>query len=157
MFDKLRQDLEFFREGRPFIKRAEVEARQAGSHYVEAEHLLMAMATVPFGRASRALEMLGLSRDRIFNAIEQERSEALALAGVQTGLPPVRPVAEGRNLRWSQSAKLAAERSCREASDDPRVRMLLGIVHAEAGVVPRLLLELGVSSEDVEEAVRTTN
>ncbi|MGH3823542.1 MAG: Clp protease N-terminal domain-containing protein [Pseudonocardiaceae bacterium] len=158
MFDKLSRRWEFFREMQALLKQAEVEARLAGSRMVEAEHLLTAMAAVPFGPASRALGRLGLSRDRIAGAIERERCGALALAGVQTaGMPAMRPFTGGRSLRWNQSARLAADRSCHEAPDDPRLRMLLGIVHAEAGVMPRLLTELDVSREDIEQAVRTAS
>lgn len=154
MFDKLSRERRLFRELQAFLKQVEIEARLAGARRVEAEHMLMAMAAVPSGHAGRALELLGLSRDRIANAIERERRGALALAGIQTAdVPAARPVTGGRGLRWNQSARLAAERSCREAPDDPMLRMLLGIVHAEAGVVPRLLVELDISPQDVKQAV----
>lgn len=158
MFERLSRELEFFREMQALIKQAEVEARLAGSRMVEAEHLLTAMAAVPFGPASRVLELLGLSRERIAGAIERERDGALALAGVQAaGMPATRHVIRDPGPRWNQSAKLAAERSCGETPEDPRLRMLLGIVHAEAGVIPRLLTELDVSREDIEQAVRTAS
>jgi hypothetical protein len=48
IFDKLSRELEFFRKVRALIKQAEVEARLAGSHMVEAEHLPAAIAAVHF-------------------------------------------------------------------------------------------------------------
>ena len=57
-------------------------------------------------------------------------------------LPQPRPICDSRRLRWGQSARSAAERSTREDHADPQLRMLLGIVRAGVGVIPRLLAEL---------------
>lgn len=134
---------------------AEVAARQAGSAQVEAEHLLLAIATAGFGVAAAVLDALGLTPDRIASALARERASALALAGVDTsGLPPARPRLFAKHLRWGRSAMLAVERSCEERPTDPTLRVLLGIVHAEAGIVPRLLAELNLTVAAVEEAVR---
>ncbi|MGQ0680233.1 MAG: hypothetical protein ACT4OM_11390 [Actinomycetota bacterium] len=79
---------------------------------------------------------------------------ALAVAGVHVTVMPARtPFLEGRSLRWSRSAVLAAERSCGYESGDALLRMLLGIVNAEAGATPRLLRELNVTPREVARMV----
>ncbi len=55
-------------------------------------------------------------------------------------------------MRWGESAQ-RVERSIGQSPDDASLRLLLAIVHAEAGVIPRLLTELGVSVREIETAV----
>ena len=156
MLDRLLGGRQFRDEVGTLLLRAQEEAAARGAPAVEAEHLVLAMTTVPFGRASRVLSDLGVSHDRVLEALDREWARALALVGVDTGrLPPRRPTGDGRRIRWGQSARSAAERSTRQDNADPHLRMLLGIVHGEAGVTPRLLAELGLTARDVENAVRS--
>lgn len=145
---------QFREEVAALVPRAAAAAAARGAPAVEAEHLLLAMAAGRFGRATQALQDLGLSPATTGAALDREQTAALALVGVDVmGLPGPRPVPDPRRLRWGQSARLAAERSTREEHPDPRLRMLLAIVHAQAGVVPRLLAELDLTVADVEAAV----
>lgn len=156
MFDKIIGSKQFRGELQELLLRAQDEAADRGAPAVEAEHLLLAMAAVPFGQASRVLQALGVSRDSIAQALDRERTSALAVVGVETrGLPHPQPVRDSRRHLWGPSARLAAERSTKEDSADTQLRILLGIVHAEAGVIPRLLAELGLTTSDVEETART--
>lgn len=145
---------EFYEHARAWTRRAAAEAAARGAATVEAEHLLLAMAAVPFGPVSPALQSLGLSPAALVAALTREREGALALVGVDVrSLPEVQSAGDGSRLRWGQSARLAAERSTREEHPSPEVRMLLGVVRARAGVVPRLLAELDLTVSDVEAAV----
>jgi ATP-dependent Clp protease ATP-binding subunit ClpA len=155
VLDTLLGGKQFRGEVRGLLLQAQDEAAARGAPTVEAEHLLLAMTTVPFGSASRILEDLRLSHDRVAGALDRERARALALVGVDTRrLPRPRPIHDIRRIGWGQSARSAAERSTGEAHADPQLRMLLGIVRAEVGVIPRLLAELGLTRGDVEDAVR---
>ena len=154
MFEGLRHAAKTHRHVVELIRRAEREARRLGAPALEAEHFLLAM---PDGAdvAAEVLSSLGLSRERMAEALDRELAAALARADLHVApLPRPRPADPGVRLEWGQSARRAAERSIGESPEDPGLRMLLAIVHAEGGIVPRLLTELGVPVEDVEEAVR---
>ena len=154
MLDKLLGSKQFREEFRGLLLQAQNEAAARGAAAIEAEHLLLAMATVPFGSASRVLEALHVSPGRITEALDRERARTLAAVGVDTRrLPHPRPMHDSRRLRWGQSARLAAERSTREDHPDAQVRMLLAIVRAERGVIPRLLAELHLTTMEFEDAV----
>lgn len=154
MFDKLRRASAAPRNVMVLLKRAEAETRALGAPACEAEHILLALLEEPGVAASAVLCSLGLSRERITEALERELASALARARVYVAELP-RPRAQGGSgrIRWGESAQRAVERSIRERPDDPSLRILLAIVHAESGVMPRLLAELGVSVGDVEAAV----
>jgi ATP-dependent Clp protease ATP-binding subunit ClpA len=154
VLDELLGGKRFREEVRGLLLQAQDEAAARGAAAVEAEHLLLAMATISFGSASRVLEALHVSHDRVTEALERERARALAAVGVEAHrLPLPQPICDSRRLRWGQSARSAAERSTREDHADPQLRMLLGVVRAEVGVIPRLLAELGLTTSDIEDAV----
>ncbi|HEV3400728.1 MAG TPA: Clp protease N-terminal domain-containing protein [Acidimicrobiales bacterium] len=157
MFERLRRGAATHRDTMELIKRAGVEARRLGAPALEAEHLLLAMVDGP-GAPARVLSSLGLSRERITEALDRELAAALARADLHVApLPRPRAVDHGGRLEWGESARRAAERSIGESPDHPGLRMLLAVVHAEGGVVPRLVRELGLSVEDVERAVARTS
>ncbi len=60
-----------------------------------------------------------------------------------------KPTRSRRSSREWESAQRVAERSIGESPDDPTLRILLAIAHAEVGSIPRLLTELGLSVRDV--------
>ncbi len=153
MFEKLRRASETQRHMMDWIMRAGEEAQEFGAPALEAEHFLLAMVDRP-GAPASVLSSLGLTRERIRHALDRELASALARADVHVApIPRPRARAHSGRLEWGQSARRAAERSIGETPEDPGLRMLLAIVHAEGGVVPRLITELGLSVEDVERAV----
>ena len=153
MLDKLRRVSAAPRDVMVVLRRAEEEARLLGAPTCEAEHILLGLMDEPTVSASGVLSSLGLSRERITEALERELTSALARAHIHLAeLPRPQSLGEGHRVRWGESAQRLVERSIRESADDPSLRMLLAIVHAEGGVVPRLLPELGVSVGDVERA-----
>ncbi len=154
MLDKVRRVSAAPRDVMVVLKRAEDEARVLGAPTCEAEHILLALVDVPTESASGILSSLGLSRERIIEALERELTSALARAHIHVAeLPRPHSLGESHRVRWGESAQRVVERSIRESADDASLRMLLAIVHAEGGVIPRLLPELGVSVGDVEIAV----
>ncbi len=154
MFDKLRQASAAPREVMALLRRAEEEARLLGAPACDAEHILLALVDGPGESASAVLSSLGLGRERITEGLERELTTALARAHVHLAELP-RPDArrDSGRLRWGESAQRVVERSIRERPDDASLRLLLAIVHAEVGVIPRLLTELGVTVGEIETAV----
>ena len=154
MFDKLRRASAAPREVKGLLKRAGEEARLLGAPACDAEHILLALVDGPGDSASAVLSSLGVGRERIIEGLDSELTTALARAHVQLVELP-RPHARGDSgrVRWGESAQRVVERSIRENPDDACLRLLLAIVHTEAGVIPRLLAELGVSVREIESAV----
>jgi ATP-dependent Clp protease ATP-binding subunit ClpA len=129
---------------RDVVRRAEQEAREAGSRSIEAEHLLLALADEPSGVAG-VLADAGLARDALAAALAREESEALAAVGVSAdayGAPE--PVRVTGRVRMGTSAKRALERSVRAAAAGSGHRLeaghlLLGVTEATEGTVVRAL------------------
>jgi ATP-dependent Clp protease ATP-binding subunit ClpA len=149
MFEKLGRD------ARRTVKRGRELALARGSADVEVEHFLLALVEEPAGRAGAAIASLGLTSDAVSHAMDRELVGALAAAGVDaTSRRSSSSPSESRAPRWGQSAKLTLKRALVETlrSGDRTIHdhhLLLAIVSAEAGRVPRLLDELGINADDV--------
>ncbi len=140
----------FTKEARVIVAGAEAEARRAGTSSIEAEHLLLA-ATRRDSPAARALAELGLDRDGIAAALEAETERSLLAVGITPSElePPGPPPATAGRPRPAASFKLALERALRAAvaRGDRRIEaghVVLGVLKAEAGTVPRALSLAGV-------------
>lgn len=124
------------------LQRAREEAKAAGSPSVEAEHALLAIAAHKGTEAQRILAGAGLDHTTILEALHREFEESLASAGVSLsdfGLPAPRR-REGIP-RWGASFKLAVHRAQKGSSAGrlDSTRLLLGILRAQVGTVPRAL------------------
>jgi hypothetical protein len=120
------------------------EARKNRSKTVEAEHLLLALASTPTTVCGRVLIESDLDRERIETLLRQERSESLAFAGVELrGGMPVPASGRETPLRLGTSANEAIRRGAAIGHAENRVRvgtdLLLGILGADLGTVPRIL------------------
>ncbi|WP_394552735.1 Clp protease N-terminal domain-containing protein [Agromyces sp. MMS24-JH15] len=128
---------------RRVIARAIDEASDRGALAVEAEHLLLALAEDD-GAAASVLAEFGLDARRIDELLHDERRAALAAVGF-VGADDDRLVATARRSRpgWGASAKEAIVRGAKLGHRDrQRIResdLLLGILLAELGTVPRAL------------------
>src|SRR4051794_19871111 len=139
------------------IEAATHEARADGSAAVEAHHLLLAIASEPGETPSRrALAAAGLDRRAVADALDREFTHALAVAGVSRDayrLPePTRSPDRAPGL--GTSARLAIERGVGSASAPRPAHLLLGILLAEVGTVPRALDLAGVDRADLTDRVR---
>lgn len=98
----------------------------------------------------------GLDRETVIGALEAERERSLMAVGIAAGdfdLPPRR--IEGRPA-IAASARIALERALKTAAarKDRRVvagHVLLGVLQAEAGTVPRALAHAGVDRQELRE------
>ena len=139
----------FTRDARAAVVGAREQARAQGHHDVEAEHLLLFLA----GRAE--FQALGLDRDRLADALATEEERSLAAVGVAAGElePSIAPRAP-RKLQFATSAKLSLQRAMKVAAarGDRRLtagHVLLGVLAAERGRVPRALQLSQIDVEDL--------
>ena len=144
---------------RPVVARALLEAKSRGSATVEAEHLLLALASDRRSSAAVILEGDGLDHSAIERALRNERARSLAVVGV-TLATEQRLDSTPRDARpgLGASAREAfvhirrtggSGRGQRAATDQRRHRLdeldlLVGILSAELGTVPRALLIAGI-------------
>jgi ClpA/ClpB-like protein len=144
--------------GGDHVRRFEVEARRCGARSIEAEHMLLALAANGDTEAGRLLVDAGLDHGRLASALVDEHRRALAFAGVRpmpgsdARLPEMPVVAAVDHcVSFGTSAKMALRRALLASRDArPRrarvdgVTLLIGILEAELGTVPRALAIAGV-------------
>jgi D-alanyl-D-alanine carboxypeptidase len=139
----------FAEHARALVRQAEEEAAGAGSRMIEAEHLLLAMTGEHGIEARDVLASAGLDRDGVRAVLDREFRQSLAAAGVRLpagGLPLASrdPV---RQARLAASGKLVLKRALKAALGQRQIRpghLLLGVLGAQAGTVPRALALAGV-------------
>ena len=147
----------FTRESRLVVSAAEAEARELGSPTIEAEHILLALAGLD--RATTVggvLAEVGLGRDDLVAALDAERERSLAAVGISVGdfdVPPPRPTTKPR---MAAGAKSALEHALRISlvRADKRIEsghILLALLRAEAGTVPRALREAGIDRTELND------
>jgi D-alanyl-D-alanine carboxypeptidase len=149
MFERFTQD------ARAVVKQAVEEARLLGSPGIQAEHLLLAISRDDYAPLVEA----GLDHDGVLRALDAEEARSLAAVGVSIDdyeLPP-RP-AKGRNPGFETSSKVALARATKLAvgrGEKKLVRghILLGILEARAGTVPRALEVVGVDRTQLADRV----
>jgi D-alanyl-D-alanine carboxypeptidase len=140
------------------ITRAEHEANEDGSPTVEASHLLLAVAGEPDPGVQELLTSAGLGQDAIRDALAREFEHSLSVVGVVSSayeLP--KPSRLPTHPGMGTSAKLALERgfaSVPRKKDLRPAHLLLGILSAQAGTVPRALAMAGVDHEELTARVR---
>lgn len=142
---------------RSIVKEADRQATAARSPAVEAEHLLLAVATTPGTPAYDVLIDAGLTTDAIGAALHLNVTRSLAAAGVTwdgsvLGVGPVSASPKRRpagRTTFGASARLALTRATKVAKGRKDARLsagcvLVGVLLAEVGTVPRLLAAAGV-------------
>jgi D-alanyl-D-alanine carboxypeptidase len=142
------------------IVRAQHEAREDGSATVEAPHLLLAVAGEPEPTTREVLDSAGLDQQAIRAALKREFEHSLSAVGVSSAsyelpLPSRLPT----HPAMGTSAKLALERgfaSVPRKKDLRPAHVLLGILSAQVGTVPRALALVGIDRDDLTARVRRT-
>lgn len=140
----------FTHDARRVVKSAETLASGLGSPTIEAEHLLLALAD-----CQPVLADVGLDHDGVLAALDEERVRSLLAVGISAAdfdLPP----APLTRPRIAASSKLALARAVRAAVDrsDKRIaggHVLLGVLAAEAGTVPRALAIAGIDRQELRD------
>ncbi|MBB3724269.1 Clp protease N-terminal domain-containing protein [Nonomuraea dietziae] len=136
------------------ITEGAVEAQRHGSPTVEAQHLLLAVAAQEGTAPQRLLASAGLDHQAVLAALDREFDHSLSAVGVsrasfglsRSSTPVNRPPTMGA------TAKLALERGFAAGPRKKDLRpahVLLGILQAEVGTVPRALALAGVDRTDL--------
>ncbi|MPZ85000.1 MAG: Clp protease [Actinophytocola sp.] len=142
------------------IVRGEQEARDDGSAAVEARHLLLAIAGERETTTQQVLASVGLDHRATRDALDREFAHSLSTVGVSRAafdLP--RPSNAPAHPKMGASAKLALERgfaSVARKKDLRPAHLLLGILRAQAGTVPRALALAGIDQADLTARVLRT-
>jgi ATP-dependent Clp protease ATP-binding subunit ClpA len=141
-------------DARSVVKAAHTQARGLGSPTIEAEHLLLALASrVP---VVPALADAGLDHDAVLAALDTARERTLQAVGIAGGDFDLSPAPVTQRPRLAASARTALERAVNLAAarSDRRIRaehVLLGVLGAEAGTVPRALAAADVDVAGLRE------
>ncbi len=151
----------FAQHARTVVKSAEVEARASASPTIEAEHVLLALSGLEHTSVQDVLTSAGLDHQAIKLALEREVRQSLSAAGVtidpdQYADATVDP---SRHLRLGASARTALERAVKASAGSRRIQpghLLIGVLGAQAGTVPRMLTIAGVDQATLTERVRST-
>jgi ATP-dependent Clp protease ATP-binding subunit ClpA len=140
------------------LEQGREEARQDGSAAVEAQHLLLAVAAGPQAVPRQVLTTAGLDHRVIRDALDREFERSMQAAGVsaatfdlpQSSRSPQRP------RRLGASARLAIERGATSGrkKDLQPAHLLLGILQADVGTVPRALALAGIDRADLANRAR---
>jgi D-alanyl-D-alanine carboxypeptidase len=140
------------------LEQGREEARQDGSAAVEAEHLLLGVAAGPRAVPREVLAAAGLDHRVIRDALDREFEHSLNAAGASaTAFDLPRPSANpDRPSRLAASARLAIERGATSApkKDLQPAHLLLGILQADVGTVPRALALAGIDRAGLAERAR---
>ncbi|GIF22252.1 D-alanyl-D-alanine carboxypeptidase [Actinoplanes tereljensis] len=136
------------------ITQAADEARADGTTTIEAHHLLLAIART----GSPTLTAAGLDHPTLRTALDQEFKNSLNTAGVRLdgALPPATPPPSG-SPQLGATARSALERGLATAHrkrDTTPAHLLLGILQAPLGTVPRALDHAGIDRTALTDAAR---
>jgi ATP-dependent Clp protease ATP-binding subunit ClpA len=133
---------------------ARTEARLRAEAKIEAEHLLLALARRPAWDAGRLLAEAGLDHDRLLDVLDADAERTLEAVGVSVGMIriPNSTLSMAGEPRWGASAKTALRRASTIARDQGRrlldpTHILLGVLRAGEGTVPRALAAAGVDAD----------
>jgi ATP-dependent Clp protease ATP-binding subunit ClpA len=147
----------FTRDARMVVKDAETEARELGSPAIEAEHLLLALSRRdPATAVGQVLAEAGLDHDHVTDALAAERERSLMAVGISIADFDLPTPAPSSKPRMSATAKRALEHALRISlvRADTRIdagHILLSLLRAEAGTVPRALAEAGVARRELND------
>jgi ATP-dependent Clp protease ATP-binding subunit ClpA len=142
------------------IEEAGRAAQEDGSATIEAEHLLLAIASDQEPTTRQILTSAGLDRRTVREALDREFEHSLDAAGVFPGAFDLQRTSGAQALpRLGASAKLAVERGVGSAgrkSDLQPAHLLLGILQARVGTVPRALELAGIDQSELRTRVQET-
>ncbi|WP_166350391.1 Clp protease N-terminal domain-containing protein [Phytoactinopolyspora limicola] len=135
------------------LEQAEREAQRDGASTFEVHHLLLAISAVGEGTTTTALESAGLNYQAIQEMFQREFEHSLSTAGVSLASADLpKPTPGPGRPKVGTSVKLALERSLAAVTrkkDLHPAHLLLGVVQAPVGTVPRALALAGISQAEL--------
>jgi D-alanyl-D-alanine carboxypeptidase len=141
------------------IVRAMDEAQNDGSATIDAHHLLLSLAADQGSTAQQVLASVGLDRAAVRAALDREFEHSLSMVGVSPAAYDLPwPSRASQQPKMGASARLALERSFSSArkKDLRSAHLLLGILQAQIGTVPRALALAGIDQAELADRVRQT-
>ena len=144
---------------RTILEQAGHEAQQDGSSTIESQHLLLAMAARTETSEARVLSSVGLDPRGLRDALDREFERSLGAAGVSLeGFDLSRHKSSSEAAKHlGASVRYALERGMAAVRRNPQpAHLLLGILQAELGTVPRALSLKGVDRSALVGRVRQT-
>ena len=143
----------FVRDARYAALEATSVAAGLGSSSVEAEHLLISIASGD-SRAGAALREAGLEPQELRDALQRDFERVLANVGIDASGVDLPANCRRTKPRWGTSAKQGLERAVVEAKrrGDRKVgseHILRGLLRAEHGTVPRILAAEGIDRDEL--------
>ncbi|RSN05874.1 Clp protease [Nonomuraea sp. WAC 01424] len=141
------------------LVRPQEEARAESSATIEAHHVLLAMTASEDTAARPVLAAAGLDHAGVREALRREFEHSLAAAGVSADVFDLRSTPDPeRRPQLGASVKLAIERlaGAHRKKDLRPIHVLLGVLQAEVGTVPRALALAGVDRTALAERARAT-
>ena len=132
------------------VQQFQIEAKQDGAKFIEAEHMLLALAADKESDAARLLSEFAVDHERLVSALHEEHHRTLAFAGIDAPAQRLaQPTEVESSLSLGTSAKAAVRRALLGSHHDRRARLrstnlLAGILEAELGTVPRALAIAGI-------------
>jgi D-alanyl-D-alanine carboxypeptidase len=133
------------------------EARTDRSPSIEAHHLLLAISMSGDPVTRRLLDDAGLDVDNLRNALNREFDQSLGAAGISRPGDLESSDDPFKSPSLGSSAKLAIERGLGSASQrhgPAPADLLLGILQASVGTLPRALALSGIDREALAARVR---
>ena len=143
----------FVRDARIVALEATSVAAGLGSSSVEAEHLLISIASGD-SRAGAALREVGLDAPELRDAVQRDFERVLGRVGIDASGVDLPANCRRTKPRWGASAKQGLERALAEAKrrGDRKIgteHILLGLLRAEHGTVPRVLAAEGIDRDEL--------
>jgi ATP-dependent Clp protease ATP-binding subunit ClpA len=143
----------FARDARRVALEANSVAAGLGSPSVEAEHLLVSLASGS-DRAGHALRDVGLDPQELRDAIQRDFERVLGRVGIDASGLDLSANCRRTTPRWGASAKQSLSRALEEAKrrGDRHIgceHILRGLLRAEHGAVPRMLEAEGIDRDEL--------
>jgi ATP-dependent Clp protease ATP-binding subunit ClpA len=143
----------FVHDARRVALEANSVAAGLGSSSVEAEHLLVSLAAGD-DAAGRALRDVGLDPQELRDAIQRDFERVLRNVGIDVSGVDASANCRSDAPRWGASAKQGLQRALVEAKrrGDRKIgseHILLGLLRAEHGAVPRILAAEGIERDEL--------
>jgi ATP-dependent Clp protease ATP-binding subunit ClpA len=153
----------FHKDSRTVVLDAMEEARVRADAKIEAEHLLLALARRAAWDAGRVLADAGLDHDRLRTALDESVWRTLEAVGVGSGAIwiPGSTLPMTGQPQWGESAKTALRRATAVAQEHGSrhlgpTHILLGVLRADEGTVPRALAAAGVDAAELTARAEAT-
>ncbi|MBE2320144.1 Clp protease [Solirubrobacter sp. CPCC 204708] len=145
----------FTKDARVIVRDAVEIAHELGATSVEAEHLLFAAARQR-DPVAETLRWHGLDEDGLRHALDLERERSLAAVGISAARPAFAPHVSKPD--FAHSSKAALEGALRAAAErkDTRIgtgHVVLGVLRARRGTVPRALGLVDIDQEELATAI----